>query len=66
MTRAKNIFNIGRSAKLDYEILINNISDNRYKNNATYQIFCQLIALNLIHKVQFVFAEKGYDDYSSQ
>ena len=37
MNRAKNIFNTGSSAKLDYEILINNISDsdNKYKNNAT-------------------------------
>ena len=35
MKRVKNIFNTGRSAKLDYEMLINNISDNKYKNNAT-------------------------------
>ena len=35
MNRAKNIFSTGRSAKLDYEVLINNISDNKYKNNAT-------------------------------
>ena len=35
MKRAKNIFNTGRSAKLDYEMLINSISDNKYKNNAT-------------------------------
>ena len=34
MKRAKNIFNIGSSAKLDYEMLINSISD-KYKNNAT-------------------------------
>ena len=31
----ENIFNIGRSAKLDYEVLINNIkSDHEYENNA--------------------------------
>ena len=28
MKRAKNIFNTGRSAKLDHEMLINNISCN--------------------------------------
>ena len=35
MKRAKNFSNAGRSAKLDYEVLINNISDNKCKNNAT-------------------------------
>ena len=36
MKRAKNIFNTGSSAKLDYEMLINNISDSKYKFNDTY------------------------------
>ena len=35
MKRAKNIFNTGSRAKLDYEMLINDIIDNKYKNNAT-------------------------------
>ena len=35
MKKAKNIFNKGRSAKLDYEMLINNTSGNKYKNNTT-------------------------------
>ena len=35
MKTAKNIFNKGHGAKLDYEMLINNISDNKYKNNDT-------------------------------
>ena len=40
MKRRKNIFNIGRSAKWDYEMLVNNIKyDNKYKSNATYQFF---------------------------
>ena len=35
MNRGKNIFNIGRSATLDYEMLIKEIKgDNKYENNA--------------------------------
>ena len=38
MKRTKSIFNTGtgRSAKLDCEMLINNISDGKYKFNDTY------------------------------
>ena len=35
MKKAKDIFNTGSSAKLGYEMLINNTSDNKYKKNAT-------------------------------
>ena len=55
MKTAKNIFNKGHGAKLDYEMLINNISDNKYKNNDTQQIFRQLATLNLIHRIQFIY-----------
>ena len=32
MKRAESIFNKGRSAKLDYEMLINNITDDKKQN----------------------------------
>ena len=40
MKKVNKKFNIARSAKLGYQMLINNISDNKYKDNATKQIFC--------------------------
>ena len=58
MKRAKNIFNTGRSAKLDYEMLINNIMSTKTMPVSK--------SIKLIHKMQFTFAENEFDDCSSQ
>ena len=63
MKRTKSIFNTGtgRSAKLDYEMLINNISDSKYKFNDTYTK-----NRGVKPYPQFSFAKNESDDCSSQ
>ena len=63
MKRTKSIFNTGtgRSAKLDYEMLINNISDSKYKNNDTYTK-----NRGVKPYPQFILAKNESDDCSSQ